>query len=311
MHAGVLQRGRVRNTAFSARARTGWSVRLITVPSAGSGTPSGGPRIRIHNPAVPEVVIVTDGVTFRIDCHVKVLDETVVERAKRAGLDAIVYAPHFTRLTEIRDRAAAYSDDDLLVLPGREVFTGPWWDRKHVLAIGLEAPVPDFIPLETAMAEFDRQDATVLVPHPEFANVSLSEADLRAYADTIDAVEIFNPRHFPPDNRRARKLADALSVPPFTSSYAHLPRSVGVAHTAFDAAIESEAEFLAALEDGIARRVVYDNGLDRWATTASELGHLVYENTWKKIDRLFLSGTEPTHPRHIAYDGRFDDVAVY
>ncbi|WP_226480935.1 PHP-associated domain-containing protein [Natrinema amylolyticum] len=249
--------------------------------------------------------------TFRIDCHVKVLDETVVERAKRAGLDAIVYAPHFTRLPEIRDRAAAYSDEDLLVVPGREVFTGTWRDRKHVLAIGLEAPVPDFIPLEAAMAEFDRQDAIVLVPHPEFANVSLSEADLRTYAETIDAIEIFNPRHFPWNNRRARELVDELSIPPFTSSYAHVRRSVGVAHTAFDAAIETEADVVTALEDGFARRVVYDDSLERWATTATELGHLVYENTWKKVDRLFLSGTEPTHPHHIAYDGRFDDVAVY
>ncbi len=265
----------------------------------------------MHNPAVPEVVFVTDGVTFRIDCHVKVLDETVVERAKRAGLDAIVYAPHFTRLPEIRDRAAAYSDEDLLVVPGREVFTGTWRDRKHVLAIGLEAPVPDFIPLEAAMAEFDRQDAIVLVPHPEFANVSLSEADLRTYAETIDAIEIFNPRHFPWNNRRARELVDELSIPPFTSSYAHVRRSVGVAHTAFDAAIETEADVVTALEDGFARRVVYDDSLERWATTATELGHLVYENTWKKVDRLFLSGTEPTHPHHIAYDGRFDDVAVY
>lgn len=253
----------------------------------------------------------TDGVTFQIDCHVKVLDDRVVERAKRAGLDAIVYAPHFTRLPEIRERAAAYSSEDLLVIPAREVFTGSWRNRKHVLALGLREPVPDFIPLEAAMAEFDRQDATVLVPHPEFANVSLTVADLRTYAETISAIEIHNPRHLPWDNRRARELADTLSIPPFTSSYAHVPRSVGVAYTAFEAGIESEADLLTAFEDGAARRIVYDTGLERWGTTAMELGHLVYENTWKKVDRLFLSGTEPTHPQHIAYDGRFDDVSVY
>lgn len=253
----------------------------------------------------------TDGVTFRVDCHVKVLNDTIVERAKQAGLDALVYAPHFVRLPEIRDRAASYSDEDLLVIPGREVFTGTWRNRKHVLAIGLEDPVPDFISLEAAMAELDRQDATVLVPHPEFANVSLSERDLRTYAETIDAIEIFNPRHFPSNNRRARELADTLSIPPFTSSYAHLPRSVGIAHTVFESRIDGEADLLTAFENGVARRIVYDNGLERWGTTAAELSHLVYENTWKKVDRLFLSGTEPTHPHHIAYDGRFDDVAVY
>ncbi|QLK27787.1 PHP domain-containing protein [Natrinema zhouii] len=248
--------------------------------------------------------------TFRVDCHVKVLDDRVVERAKRAGLDAIVYAPHFTRLPEIRERAAAHSDDELLVVPAREVFTGSWRRRRHVLAIGLEEPVPDYIPLETAMAEFDRQDAAVLVPHPTFANVSFEKPDLQTHAETIDALEIYNPRHFPPHNSRARRLAETFSVPPFTSSYAHLPRTVGVAHTAFQTAIGSESDLVTAIKDGLARRVVYDDGLERWTTTAAELGHLVYENTWKKLDRLFLSGTEPTHPQHIAYDGRFDDVEL-
>jgi predicted metal-dependent phosphoesterase TrpH len=254
---------------------------------------------------------VSDGVEVRIDCHVKVLNDTVVERARRAGLDAIVYAPHFTRLPAIREQAAAYSSDDLLVIPAREVFTGSWRGRKHVLAIGLEEPVPDFIPLEVAMAEFDRQGAAVLAPHPEFATVSLTETDLRTYAETIDAIEIFNPKHLPSHNRRARELAEELSYPPFTSSYAHLPSSVGVAYTAFETPIDSEADLVAALEDGVARRVVYDNGARRLRTSVGELAHLCYENTWEKVDRLFLSGTEPTHPSHIAYNGRFDDVSVY
>lgn len=253
----------------------------------------------------------SDGVTSRVDPHVKVLDDRVVERAKRAGLDAIVYAPHFTRLPEIRRRAAAYSSDELLVVPAREVFTGTWRDRKHVLAIGLTDPVPDFISLEAAMAEFDRQDATVLAPHPEFATVSLTEADLRRYRQTIDAVEIFNPKHLPWHNRRAREIAETLGCPPFASSYAHLPRSVGIAQTVFEAEMRTEADLRAAIEARAARRVVYDDGFDRMRTSAGELAHLCYENTWQKIDRFFLQGLEPTHPRHIAYDGRFDDVACY
>ncbi|PSQ55842.1 metal-dependent phosphoesterase, partial [Halobacteriales archaeon SW_12_67_38] len=76
----------------------------------------------------------------RIDAHVKVLDERVVSRAKRYGLDAVVYAPHFVRLPEIRAKARAFSDDDLLVVPGRELFTGSWRNRQHVLAFGLTDP---------------------------------------------------------------------------------------------------------------------------------------------------------------------------
>ncbi|HET7324465.1 MAG TPA: PHP domain-containing protein, partial [Halococcus sp.] len=55
----------------------------------------------------------------RVDLHIKILDEQVVQRAKRYGLDVLVYAPHFTRLPAIRERARAFSDDDLLVVPAR------------------------------------------------------------------------------------------------------------------------------------------------------------------------------------------------
>jgi hypothetical protein len=43
----------------------------------------------------------------------------------------------------------------------------------------------------------------------------------------------------------------------------------------------------------------------------AEFAHLAWENTWEKFERVLLSGMEPTHPRHIAYDGAFDDVAEY
>jgi Predicted metal-dependent phosphoesterases (PHP family) len=78
----------------------------------------------------------------RVDLHVKVLDERVVERAKKREVDVLVYAPHFTRWPDIRDRAAVFSDEDLLVVPGRELFTGDWRTRQHVLALDLEEPVP-------------------------------------------------------------------------------------------------------------------------------------------------------------------------
>jgi len=248
---------------------------------------------------------------FRVDVHVKMLDERVVERAKERALDALVYAPHFTRLPDIRARAERFSDEDLLVVPAREVFTGDWRNRKHVLAVGLSDPVPDFVSLEGAMAEFDRQDAAVLVPHPEFATVSLAAHDLRAHADRIDAVEVYNPKHWQNHNERAGELVREFDLPTFGSSYAHLRKTVGEVWTSFDDRFEDEAELVAALKDGAPRRVYHRDGAGHRLRCAAEFGHLFYENSWKKLDRLFLSGTEPTHPDHIAYDGRFDGVSVY
>ena len=247
----------------------------------------------------------------RVDPHVKLLNERVVARAKARGLDALVYAPHFTRLPEIRARADRFSDDDLLVVPAREVFTGTWRNRRHVLAVGLSDPVPDFISLSGALAEFDRQNAAVLVPHPGFLNVSLDATAVTRHADAIDAVETHNLKTSPGQNRRARALAEETGLPAFGSSYAHLPWSVGEVWTAFDRELRSESDLVAALRTGTPRRVLRRDGLTHALRGLAEFAHLGYENSWGKVDRLFLSGTEPTHPGHVAYGGRFEDVREY
>ncbi|MFQ3318609.1 MAG: putative metal-dependent phosphoesterase TrpH [Natronomonas sp.] len=248
---------------------------------------------------------------FRVDAHVKVLDGQVVERAKQRDLDALVYAPHFTRLPDIEARAERFSDDDLLVVPGREVFTGDWRNRKHVLAVGLSEPVPDFISLEGAMAEFERQGAAVLAPHPEFATVSLEAHDLRAHHDRIHGIEVYNPKHWQHHNDRARELAGEFDLPEFGSSYAHLPGTVGEVWTSFEERFKTVDDLVTALKDGAPRTVYHRDGVQHRLRCAAEFSHLFYENTWEKVDRLFLSGTEPTHPNHIAYGGRFDGVSIY
>ncbi|WP_231185043.1 PHP-associated domain-containing protein [Haladaptatus sp. DYF46] len=243
--------------------------------------------------------------------HVKVLDEKVVRRAKQRGLDALVYAPHFVRLPEIRRRAERFSDDDLLVVPAREVFTGTWRNRKHVLAIGLDEPIPDFVSLTGAIAECDRQDAAVLIPHPEFLNVGVTEADIRVHGDVIHAVETYNPKHLDRHNRRAKAIVEATNKQAFGSSYAHLRGTIGEVWTAFGASIRTEAELVERLRAGNVTRVVHRTGRHHELRRRMEFAHLGWENSWGKIDRLVLSGMEPTHPDHDAYDGRFDDISVY
>lgn len=248
---------------------------------------------------------------FRVDMHVKVLDETIVERAKARGLDALVYAPHFTRVPEIRETAQQYTDDELLVVPGRELFTGDWRSRKHVLAVGLDEPVPDFLTLPGTMAELRRQNAAVLVPHPEFLTVSLDRADVGAYADVVDAVEVYNPKHRSSHNRRAKAVARETGMPTFGSSYAHLATSVGEVWTSFERPFRSGSDLVVALQDGAPRRVFHRDGFTHWYRRAAEFSHLLWENTYEKFDRIYLQGTEATHPDHIAYQGKFDDVRSY
>ena len=247
----------------------------------------------------------------RVDPHVKLLDERVVSRAKRRGLDVLVYAPHFTRWPEIRDRAERFSDEDLLVVPGRELFTGPWKSRKHVLALDLEAPIPDFLTFEGTLAELERQDAVVLAPHPEFATVSVDVIDLNRNLDIFDAVEVYNPKHQATHNRRAREISEETGLPAFGSSYAHLRGTVGEVWTRFERTIDAPAELHDALRSGVPRRVFHRSGTGHRVRRGLEFAHLGWENSVKKVDRVLLSGREVTHPRHPAYHGRFDDWAVY
>lgn len=245
----------------------------------------------------------------RIDMHVKILDETVLKRAKARGLDALVYAPHYTRLPNIERKANAFSDEELAVYPAREIFTGSWHNRKHVLAIGLTEPVPDYISLDAAMAELRRQGAAALAPHPEFLNVGLTGADCCEYE--FCAVETYNPKMWDVHNERAREIARECELPGFTSSYAHLHGTIGEAWTTFDEPIEELDELISALKNGAKRRMFHRSGVEHSMRCAMEFAHLGWENSWGKIDRVFLSGTEPTHPGHIAYEDRFDDVRVY
>ncbi|MFC7136025.1 PHP-associated domain-containing protein [Halobaculum litoreum] len=251
------------------------------------------------------------GARTRVDPHVKVLDERVVERAREAGIDTLVYAPHFTRLPEIRARAERHSTDAVTVVPAREVFTGDWGNRRHLLALGLSEPVPDFITFEAALAEFDRQGAAVLVPHPEFMNVSLTRAEVGAYRDRVDAVETYNAKLFDHHNDRGARIAAAFDLPGFGSSYAHRRGTVGAAWTEFEGGVRGEDALVEAFRTGTPRTVVRRTDPATRLRRLVEFAHLGYENSYGKLDRLFLSGMEATHPRHIAYDGRFDDVAVY
>ena len=248
----------------------------------------------------------TDGGPVRVDPHVKVLDEGVVARARARGLDALVYAPHFVRLDEIRETASRYATDDLAIIPAREVFTGTWRHRKHVLALDLESPVPDFIDLEAAIEEFRRQDAVVLAPHPGFATVSLDGDDVARLRDDLHGVETYNPKHLPSHNRRARAIARRSRLPAFGSSYAHLPGTVGEVWTEF-LGVEPTAEgVVEALRSGAPRAVERRRGPRHQARCVAEFAHLFYENTVQKVDRVVLSGTEATHPSQPAYGGRFE-----
>lgn len=247
----------------------------------------------------------------RVDPHVKVLDEQVVARATDAGLDVLVYAPHFTHIEDVRERAARFTTEELLVVPGREYFTGHWSNRTHVLAIDPAEPLPDFLPLHSTMTELRDRGATVIAPHPEFLTVSLSADEVAAYDDVIDAVEVRNPKLHPWNRRRAQSIATDCGLPTVASSYAHLPGTVGAAWVEFERSIDSADELRAAIEAGAPSSIGHRSGPKAWLRRRMEFAHLGWENTVKKADRVLLSGREDTHPDSDRYDDHYRKLCVY
>jgi len=191
-----------------------------------------------NRPAQPNASRETKrAVSSRVDLHVKLLDARVVARAKARGIDVLVYAPHFCDLPTIRARARRCSDAELLVVPARELFTGGWRERVHVLAIDPPAPIPDFCELDAVMAELAAQDVATLVPHPEFATVSFDAPTIDRYADQLHGLEVYNPKHRARHNRNAAALVETTGLAPFASSYAHRLATIGEVWTTFERSI--------------------------------------------------------------------------
>ncbi|MFC7073312.1 PHP-associated domain-containing protein [Halovenus rubra] len=247
----------------------------------------------------------------RVDLHVKILDDEVVRRAKEAGLDALVYAPHFTHLSDIRKRAQEYSDDELLVVPARECFADRWNRRRHVLAIDPAEPIPDFLTFEATMAELDRRDETLLAPHPEFLTMSLSGDDLREYSHLFDAVEVFCPKNWWFHTSRMESIASGLDVSTYVSSYSHLHTTIGEAYVEYDRPIESADDLTAAIESDANPRCYRNESFKNLLNRRAEFVHLFKENTWDKFARVVLKDQEPTNPYSSGYDERFTEHVSY
>jgi predicted metal-dependent phosphoesterase TrpH len=247
----------------------------------------------------------------RVDPHVKILDDEVVRRAKRAGLDVLVYAPHFTHISEVRDRARRYTDEGLLVVPAREYFTDRWDRRRHVLAIDPAEPIPDFLTFDATMAELDTLDATVLGPHPRFLTMSLSREDVLEYSHLFDAVEVYCPKNWWFHTRRMQSLASETDLQPYVSSYAHLPSTVGEVWTEYETTIETADDLRRAIEDDIPHTLYRNDGLRHELQCKAEFFHLARENTWEKFRRVVLENREATNPLDSRYDDRFAERSAY
>jgi predicted metal-dependent phosphoesterase TrpH len=108
-----------------------------------------------------------------------------LEAALEAGLGVLAVTDHNDlRPGLLAVDYAARHGLDLLVLPGMEITTE---ERVHLVALGLQTPIPTWEPLDATIARIREMGALSILPHPFFAHLRLKT--------DVDAIERFNARY--------------------------------------------------------------------------------------------------------------------
>lgn len=154
--------------------------------------------------------------------------ERLLDRARTAGLDAVVITDHDTvaGVDAVAERARSR---DITTIRGCEVSTAD----GHLLAIGVDSAPERGRSLTETARTIHEQDGLAVVPHPfQRSRHGVRRATLRR-TSAVDGIEVYNA-HTLTDlrNRQAESFAASGDYPAFAGSDAHRASGVGHAATA-------------------------------------------------------------------------------
>ena len=177
--------------------------------------------------------------------------ETLVERARAAGLDAVCLTEHDATWSE--DETAALSRRlGFVVLRGIEATT----EVGHVLAFGLDRFEPSFHVAASLRAAADAAGALLFLAHPARPGVPAVPQRLRAAL--FDGVEGVNGSDTAAQNEAATALGARLPLPAIGGSDCHAPHEIGRAATRLARPVGTTAELAAELRLGRHTAVALD-----------------------------------------------------
>ena len=155
------------------------------------------------------------------DCATPV--DTLLATAQRVGLGAIAVTDHneISGALEARDRA-----DRVKVIVAEEVKTA---DQGEVIGLFIEEKIPRGMTLQETIAEIQRQEGLVYVPHPFDRMHSVPDYEhMLDVVDQLDAVEVFNPRvAFSAFNEEAARFAGKYRIAAGAGSDSHVAQGLG------------------------------------------------------------------------------------
>jgi hypothetical protein len=158
----------------------------------------------------------------------------LLKLAKKLKFDGIAVTDHNT----IKGSLAASKlnkDKDLEIITGSEIGT----TQGNILAYYINEDIKSRSLLDV-LDEIKKQGGIAAVAHP--FRTSLHDKHrfrypIKKIKSKIDAIEAFNARNLPGNNKRAIKIADELSIPKIAGSDAHFAFEFGKAYTIFDGSL--------------------------------------------------------------------------
>lgn len=168
--------------------------------------------------------------------------DALVRAAHARGLEGVCITEH-DALWPLADIEALSRELSFPVFRGMEVTT----EVGHVLVFGAREHRPEMAQLAALRDIVRHQHALMFLAHPSRKYGTLPPDDLASY---FDSVESRNGTEGMLQNDHAARLAENMRLPGIGGSDAHSVREVGTCATRFTRVIESESDFILALQNG-------------------------------------------------------------
>lgn len=190
--------------------------------------------------------------------HDSVLDPAdMINRAKAAGLDAVVFTEHDT----VWDHASIEelcAEHDFLVLAGVEIST----DDGHMLSFGIDRYVFGMHRVKELAGYVEKGNGAMVAAHPyrrqmpwftrgvEEYDAALEKAAKNPAYEYVQALETQNGRGSDKENEFSQRLAEKLGVRSTGGTDSHAISDIGKCATYFEREIRDERELIEELKAG-------------------------------------------------------------
>ena len=157
--------------------------------------------------------------------------QIILKLAKKHKLDGIAITDHH-QIKGALEVKKLNKDKDFEVIVGEEIST----NYGDVLVYYLSKKINE-VDFFAVVDEARKQDALITIAHPFRTTLIHNhkfQLPLEKVKDKIDAVECFNARTLPGDNKKANEIADKLNISKTGGSDSHFFFEIGTAYTIFE-----------------------------------------------------------------------------